>query len=48
MTLLSFDEQQTIPELRAAGIFAAGAPLVAVIEDHCRVTPEWARLRSAA
>ncbi len=40
--LLSFEEQQTIPELRAAGIFAAGAPLVAVIEDHCRVTPEWA------
>jgi hypothetical protein len=40
--LLSFDEQQTIPELRAAGIFAATAPLVAVIEDHCRVTPRWA------
>ena len=40
--LLSFEEQQTIPELRAAGIFVAGAPLVAVIEDHCRVTPEWA------
>ena len=42
VTLLTFDEQQTIPELRAAGIFASTAPLVAVIEDHCRVTPEWA------
>ena len=42
MKLLSFEEQQTIPEFRAAGVFAAGAPLVAVIEDHCRVTPEWA------
>ena len=40
--LLTFDEQQTVPELRAAGIFAASAPFVAVIEDHCRVTPEWA------
>ena len=46
--LLSFDEQQTIPELRAAGIFAAGAPLVAVIEDHCRVTPEWTEAALAA
>jgi hypothetical protein len=46
--LLSFDEQQTIPELRAAGIFAAGAPLVAVIEDHCRVTPAWAEAALAA
>ncbi len=42
VTLLSFDEQQTIPELRAAGIFASTAPFVAVIEDHCRVTPGWA------
>lgn len=41
--LLTFAEQQTVPELRAAGIFAAQAPYVAVIEDHCLVTPEWAR-----
>jgi Glycosyl transferase family 2 len=40
--VLAFDEPQTIPELRAAGIFAASAPVVAVIEDHCRVTPRWA------
>ena len=46
--LLSFDGQQTIPELRAAGIFASSAPLVAVIEDHCRVTPEWAHAAVAA
>ena len=40
--LLSFDEPMTVPELRAAGIFAAPAPYVAVIEDHCNVTPGWA------
>jgi hypothetical protein len=41
--LLTFDEQRTIPELRAAGVFAATAPTVALIEDHCLVTPEWSR-----
>ena len=40
--LLSFDAPTTIPELRAAGIAAARAPNVAVIEDHCVVAPEWA------
>ena len=40
--LLSFDEPRTVPELRAAGIFAAEAPYVAVIEDHCDVLPGWA------
>jgi hypothetical protein len=40
--LLSFDVPMTVPELRAAGIFAATAPAVAVIEDHCNVTPGWA------
>jgi Glycosyl transferase family 2 len=39
--LLEFDEPRTVPELRAAGVFAAGAPYVALIEDHCLVTPEW-------
>lgn len=41
VTLLSFDEPRTVPELRAAGIFAATAPYVAVIEDHCNVTADW-------
>ena len=40
--LLSFDAPTTVPELRAAGIFAAAAPNVAVIEDHCDVLPGWA------
>jgi hypothetical protein len=40
--LLTFDGQQTVPELRAAGVFAAAAPFVAVIEDHGHVTGEWA------
>jgi GT2 family glycosyltransferase len=40
--LLSFDEPQAVPELRAAGIAAATAPYVAVIEDHCVVPPGWA------
>lgn len=42
VALLSFDEPMTVPELRAAGIFAARAPYVAVIEDHCNVTEGWA------
>ena len=46
--LLSFDEPMTVPELRAAGIFAATAPAVAVIEDHCNATPGWATLIAAA
>jgi Glycosyl transferase family 2 len=41
-TLLSFDEPTAVPELRAAGIGAATAPYVAVIEDHCLVTSGWA------
>jgi hypothetical protein len=46
--LLSFDEPMAIPELRAAGVFASAAPVVALIEDHCLVSPGWAeRLASA-
>ena len=41
-TLLSFDEPMAVPELRAAGVFAATAPYVALIEDHCNVREEWA------
>jgi Glycosyl transferase family 2 len=41
--LLSFDEPMAVPELRAAGIAAASAPYVAVIEDHCVVRPGWAQ-----
>lgn len=33
---------RTVPELRAAGIFAATAPYVAVIEDHCVIRNGWA------
>jgi hypothetical protein len=40
--VLSFDAPTTVPELRAAGIFAATAPNIAVIEDHCDVLPGWA------
>lgn len=41
--LLTFDGPRTVPELRASGIFAATAPYVAVIEDHCLITSGWAR-----
>jgi GT2 family glycosyltransferase len=41
--LLSFHEPMAVPELRAAGIFAARAPHVALIEDHCVVGDGWAR-----
>jgi len=46
--VLSFDEPMTIPELRAAGVFAATGPVVALVEDHCLVTPTWADRLSAA
>jgi glycosyltransferase involved in cell wall biosynthesis len=46
--LLSFDEPMTIPELRAAGVFAARGPVVALIEDHCLVVPGWAERLAAA
>jgi len=48
VVLLSFDEPRTVPELRAAGILAATAPYVAVIEDHCNVTEKWAERIVAA
>jgi glycosyltransferase involved in cell wall biosynthesis len=41
--LISFDQPMAVPELRAAGIAAAHAPYVAVIEDHCVVRDGWAR-----
>jgi hypothetical protein len=47
-TLLSFDEPMAVPELRAAGIFAATAPYVALIEDHCNVRKGWAERLVAA
>jgi hypothetical protein len=40
--LLTFDKPKSVPALRAAGVFAARAPNVALIEDHCRVTSGWA------
>lgn len=46
--LLSFDEPMAVPELRAAGIAAAGTPYVAVIEDHCVVPRDWSRAIVAA
>lgn len=48
VTLLSFPEPMTVPELRAAGTFATDAPYVAVIEDHCNVRPGWAERLVAA
>jgi glycosyl transferase family 2 len=46
--LLSFDEPMAIPELRAAGVFASTASVVALIEDHCLVTPAWGERLTAA
>ena len=40
--LLSFEEPMAVPELRAAGVFAARAPYVALMEDHCVVRNGWA------
>lgn len=46
--LLTFEEPTTIPALRAAGIAAATAPRVALIEDHCVVRNGWAERLLAA
>ena len=46
--LLSFADPMAIPELRAAGVFAATAPVVALIEDHCLVAPAWGERLIAA
>lgn len=40
--LIETNGAATVPALRAAGIAAARAPYVAVIEDHCLVRPRWA------
>jgi hypothetical protein len=40
--VLPYEPPRTVPELRAAGVFAAAAPNVALIEDHCVVQPGWA------
>lgn len=42
VTLLAFDEPTPIPALRAAGIFNATSPCIAVIEDHCVIVDGWA------
>lgn len=42
VTLLAFDEPTSIPALRAAGIFRATSPCIAVIEDHCVIVDGWA------
>src|SRR5262249_16642349 len=41
--VIGFDEPTSVPALRAAGVFAATAPVVAVIEDHCVVRNGWDR-----
>jgi glycosyltransferase involved in cell wall biosynthesis len=46
--LIPFERATSIPELRAAGIRAARAPYVAVIEDHCVVRDGWAERILAA
>jgi glycosyltransferase involved in cell wall biosynthesis len=41
VTLLAFTEPTSVPALRAAGIFEATSPCVAVIEDHCVILAGW-------
>ena len=43
VTVLAVPGDTTIPQMRAAGIRRAGAPAVAVTEDHVIVPPGWAR-----
>ncbi len=47
MQFLRFSGRRTPPELRARGVAAAKAPIVALVEDHCRADPDWcARIRA--
>jgi Glycosyl transferase family 2 len=46
--LISYEEPTAVPALRAAGIAAASAPYVAVIEDHCIVREGWSQRLLAA
>lgn len=39
--VLAYDEQKSVPWLRAAGMRAARGRLVAVTEDHCVPHPNW-------
>lgn len=41
--LVGFEEPTSVPALRAAGIAAASAPHVALIEDHCVVRNGWSK-----
>jgi glycosyltransferase involved in cell wall biosynthesis len=46
--LVAFEHPTSVPALRAAGIAAAQAPHVALIEDHCVVRNGWAAQLLAA
>ena len=39
--LISANADQSIPELRAIGVAASHAQIIAMIEDHCVVCPGW-------
>ena len=39
--LITFDERQSVPALRSAGVAAATGRLVAVTEDHCVPQRDW-------
>jgi len=41
--ILAYDEQKSVPWLRAAGLREARGRLVAVTEDHCVPRPDWYR-----
>ena len=39
--VIAFDEPQSVPALRAAGILAARGEIIAITEDHCIPEPDW-------
>lgn len=41
--VLQLHETATVPELRRQGIAAARGKIVALVEDHCVLDPEWCR-----
>lgn len=41
VTLLSFPNKRSIPELRTAALESSSGKIIAVIEDHCNVHTDW-------
>lgn len=48
VTVLAFDQQMSVPALRAAAVRVVTTPLVAITEDHCVPRPGWVQAMTRA